>query len=192
MPLVLNSGPTLEPITLAETKQHLRVDTTADDLYIAAAIAAARVHVEHHIGGALITQSWSLFTDALPPGAAVRIPITPVAALTAVRLHRPDGTIAPLPTSHFQLDAASSPPRLLLRETPTLGALRPANGIEFVITVGFGANPSDVPAPIRQAMLLLVAAIYEHRDPHEFAEAHAPLPPPVAALLAPWRHPHLL
>ena len=61
-----------------------------------------------------------------------------------------------------------------------------ANGIEIELTAGFGASAADVPAPIAQALLLLVAHWYERRDPIEIGSAAARVPAAVSNLLAPY------
>ncbi len=58
-----------------------------------------------------------------------------------------------------------------------------ANGIEIDFTAGYGATPSHVPAPIRQALLLLVAHWYERRDPIEVGSPETVIPQPVSQLL---------
>lgn len=68
MPLILTDGPAVEPVTLAEAKAHLRVDGTAEDTLIGSLIVTSRLHVEAAMGLALVTQSWSVFLDAWPPG----------------------------------------------------------------------------------------------------------------------------
>jgi uncharacterized phiE125 gp8 family phage protein len=64
---------------------------------------------------------------------------------------------------------------------------RPANGIEIAFTAGYGPVAADVPAPIRQAILLLIAHWYEHRSPLEDGIHTEPLPNMVSELLAPYR-----
>jgi uncharacterized phiE125 gp8 family phage protein len=62
-----------------------------------------------------------------------------------------------------------------------------AGGIEIAFTAGYGAAASDVPAPIRQALLLLVAHWYEHRDPIEIGTDATIIPAAVSELLQPYR-----
>lgn len=74
MPSVLVSGPASEPVTLAEAKLHLRVETgmTDDDTLISALIVAARQVAETITRRALITQTWRLVLDQFPaPGINV-------------------------------------------------------------------------------------------------------------------------
>ena len=188
MPLVLTSGPAIEPVTLAEAKAHLRVDTTAEDTLIASLIVTSRLHVEAAVGLALISQGWSYVLDDWPPGSALKLPLRPVQSIAAVRLYDEDAVVTTLPAGSYFLDGAGVPPRLVRR-----GALvwpkpgRIANGIEIAFIAGYGNAAADVPAPIRQAILLLVAHWYDHRSPVEIGHLAEPVPDMVSELLAPYR-----
>jgi uncharacterized phiE125 gp8 family phage protein len=188
MPLILTSGPAVEPVALAEAKAHLRVDGTAEDTLIASLIVTARLHVEAAAGLALITQSWSWFRDAWPPGPALDLPLRPVESIAAVRLYDADGATTTLDPASYFLDGAGTPPRLVRQAAltwPIPGRL--ANGVEIAFTAGYGPAAADVPAPLRHAILLLVAHWYEHRAPVEAGAQPAPLPDMVSELLAPYR-----
>jgi uncharacterized phiE125 gp8 family phage protein len=190
MTLTLIAGPAVEPITVAEAKAHLRIDGTAEDLLIASLILTSRLHIEAAVGLALITQSWQLQLDAWPPGNAVSLPLHPVRAVTAVSTTEADGRVATMLPSATLLDPG--PPARLVRimaAWPQPGAA--ANGIAITFTAGFGPLPSDVPAPIRQALLLLTAHWYEHRDPAEIGAPETAIPAAVSTLLSPYRRPRL-
>jgi len=59
-------------------------------------------------------------------------------------------------------------------------------GVEIEFDAGFGPEIGDVPMPLRQAILLLIAEAYEHRDRR--AEQNVPgVPFMVDALLMPYR-----
>jgi uncharacterized phiE125 gp8 family phage protein len=188
MPLILTAGPAVEPVTLTEAKAHLRVDGTAEDTLIASLIVTSRLHVEAAAGLALITQSWSWYLDAWPLGRALKLALRPVQSLSAVRLYDDTGAATTLDPATYFLDGHAAPPRLIRN-----GALpwpkpgRIANGIEIAFTAGFGPSAADVPAPIRQAVLLLVAHWHEHRSPLEEGAHAVPLPAMVEALFAPYR-----
>jgi uncharacterized phiE125 gp8 family phage protein len=188
MTLILTSGPAAEPVALAEAKTHLRVDGAAEDLLIASLIVTARLHVEAAAGLALIAQGWSYFLDAWPPGPALRLPLRPVQGIAAVRLYDEDAVATTLDPAAYLLDGAGLPPRLVRQGTllwPKPG--RVANGIEVAFTAGYGTAAADVPAPLRQAILLLVAHWYEHRSPVEIGAHAEPVPGMVGELLAPYR-----
>jgi uncharacterized phiE125 gp8 family phage protein len=188
MPLILTSGPAVEPVALAEAKAHLRVDGTAEDTLIASLVVTSRLHVEAAAGLALVTQSWSWLRDAWPAGPALELPLRPVTGIAAVRIYDAGGAATTLDPATYLLDGAGSPPRLVRSGAlawPVPG--RAANGVEVAFTAGYGDAAEDVPAPIRQAVLLLVAHWYEHRSPLKDGAHAAPLPDMVSELLAPYR-----
>jgi len=61
MGTMLLAGPAVEPVTLEETKAHLRVEFADDDALIAGLIKAARDCAESATNRKLITQPWRGF-----------------------------------------------------------------------------------------------------------------------------------
>ncbi|MCF6199470.1 MAG: head-tail connector protein [Hyphomicrobiaceae bacterium] len=166
MALLLTSGPVLEPVSLVEAKDHLRVDHADEDVLISSLITAARIHLETHLGLAFITQQWSLVLDQWPAGADVSLPLSPVQAVSALTLYNADDASSVVASSRYALDAISQPARLVWRD----GVVRPMpgrsyNGIDISFSAGFGSLAFDVPQPLRQAILLLTAHWYERREP---------------------------
>ncbi|KAB2910823.1 MAG: hypothetical protein F9K29_24030 [Hyphomicrobiaceae bacterium] len=188
MALVLTSGPEIEPVTLAEAKAHLRVDGTAEDVLISSLVVTSRLHIEAALGLALITQGWSYFIDAWPPGPHVVLPLRPVQSITGVRIYSPDESVETLPADTYLLDGQNVPARLIRR-----GALawpaprRTANAIEIAFVAGYGNAAANAPAPIRQAILILVAHWYEHREPVHIGAPTVALPQMATELLLPYR-----
>ena len=188
MALVLTSAPASEPVTLAEAKAHLRLDGSAEDTLIASLIITSRLHVEAALGLALVTQSWSYFIDAWPRGPQLSLPLRPVQSLAGVKLYAADKSVAIVPADTYLLDGAATPARLVHRGSlawPKPG--RTANGIEIAFVAGYGNSAAYVPAPIRQAILLLVAHWHEHREPVAIGQANASVPSMVSDLLQPYR-----
>lgn len=184
MSLVLTSGPALEPVSLAEAKAHLRLETNDDDTLLQSLITTSRLHIEAALGLALITQSWSWMFDHWPRGERVVLPLRPVQAVTHVRVWRQDGTSQTLPADNFILDGQGNPARLLPVSPAALAEPgQPGNGIEIGFTAGFGASASDVPATIRHALLLLITHWYEHREPVEIGASVNAVPVMVSELL---------
>jgi uncharacterized phiE125 gp8 family phage protein len=192
IPLILTSGPAVEPVTLADAKAHLRIDASAEDTLIASLIVTSRLHVEAAAGLALITQGWSWYLDAWPPSRALELHLRPVQSIAAVRLYDESGAATTLDPTGYLLDGAGVHPRLVRLGSPVWPKPgRIANGIEVAFTAGYGPAAADVPAPIRQAILLLVAHWYEYRSPLEQGAQPAPLPTMVTELLAPYRRTRL-
>lgn len=191
MALVLTSGPASEPVTVAEAKAHLRLDGNAEDLLIASLILTSRLHIEAAMGLALITQSWRLILDRWPAWPEVPIPLRPIQSITSVNVLAADGTPETMPASGYILHQHGWPPRLIRTGTAWPAPGRVAAGIEIAFAAGYGAGASDVPAPIRQALLMLVAHWYEHRDPIEIGSTVIAIPAGVSELLAPYREARL-
>jgi uncharacterized phiE125 gp8 family phage protein len=134
----------------------------------------------------LITQSWTLSLDAWPGDGAVTLPLRPVAEVGAVRVTAAGGAVTTVPAESYIVDRASLPPRLLPAAAPLPRPGVAALGIAIDFTAGFGAAAA-VPAPIRQALLLLVAHWYENREPAAEDRHGAELPPALSPLLWPYR-----
>lgn len=188
MALVMTSGPALEPVGLSDAKAHLRVDANDEDTLISSLIVTSRLHIEAALGLALITQSWSLFLDEWPEGTCVRMPMRPLQSVDAVRLYDESENIETLAASGYYVDGKGTPARLV-----KLGGVgwpqpkRLVNGVEIAFTAGYGDAQGDVPAPIRQALMLLIAHWYERREPFEVEGRAVAIPKMVSELLMPYR-----
>lgn len=187
MALVLTSGPSVEPVTAAEAKAHLRIDDATEDVLIASLILTSRLHVEAALGLALINQTWMQVLDRWPPGGVVELAIAPLQAVTAVRVRNDAGVATVVPPTNYLVDIASKPPRLVWNNAAPLTPGLVANGIEIDLSVGFGATAASVPAPLKHAVLMLTAHWYEHRDPVEIGSTAARIPDAVSDLIQPFR-----
>lgn len=185
MTAALICPPALEPVALADAKAHLRVDGDADDALIAAEIVAARVHVEALTRRLLIAQGWRVYLDHWPRTRIVTLSPAPLITVDAVTVYDADGNPAPVDAGDYTVDAASVPGRLALTGSAPVG--RSQNGIEIDVTAGYGPSSLAVPAPLRQAIMMLVAHWYEHRGAvgHDMAGTVPPLG--FDALIAPYR-----
>lgn len=187
MPLVMTSPPAAEPVTVADAKAHMRIDTDAEDVLIGSLLLTSRLHIETALSLALITQSWTLTLDRWPRGVEVDMPLAPLRSVDEVRVKDARGDAAEIPDQNYLVDLASRPPRLVWNNcAPPLPGLA-ANGIEIDLTAGFGDTADSVPAPLKHAILMLTAHWYEHRDPQEIGTAGARIPDAVGDLINPFR-----
>ena len=198
MNIFLTAPPAAEPVSLADAKAWLRVDTGLEDAAISALIVSARMLVEAATRRALVTQGWRIVADqwSQPPRLAVwldplaslfaprgmKLPLAPLIAAPAIRVYDSSGQAQALDPSTWRLVDAPERARLVFASPPPQPG-QTAAGIEIDVVAGYG-DPPDVPAPLRQAILALVAHLYDNRG--DAAQSpDAGLPPPVAAMLAP-------
>jgi uncharacterized phiE125 gp8 family phage protein len=186
MSSILLAGPAVEPLTLAEAKMFLRIEHDDDDDVIGALIAAARTHIEQKTRRALIAQSWRLVRDAWPADGRLAVTPVPLQQVAAARVHNEDGSTTAIDPQAFVVDGAAAPAILAFASWSLPAPGRSVAGIEIDIDVGYGAEPADVPEPLRQAVRLLLAHWYENRA-LVAQRAGGMLPATVAALIAPYR-----
>jgi uncharacterized phiE125 gp8 family phage protein len=187
MAMLLTGSPAVEPVTLAEAKLHLRIDGADEDVLINSLIVTSRMTIESALGLALISQTWTLVRDAWPQGSTVKLPIRPVQSINSARVLSATGVPTNLAPADYVLEGQGTPPRFVRTGWSWPQPGKVAGGIEISFVAGYGPNPSDVPSPIRQALLLLITHWYEHRDPIEFGTNEANIPKAVSDLLASFR-----
>lgn len=187
MSLVMTSPPAAEPVTVADAKAHLRIDGSDEDVLIASLLLTSRLHIETALSLALITQSWTLRLDGWPCRRDIELPLAPLRAVDEVRVKNASGTAVVVPPESYLVDLAARPARLIWNNVTPPAPQVPANGIEIDLTAGFGASGDSVPAPLKHAILMLMAHWYEHRDPQEIGGDGARIPAAVGELINPFR-----
>lgn len=199
-------GPIVEPVSLLETKQQLRVDHVDDDAYISQLIASARGVVEEYLAAALIKQTFSWKLNRFPgtwgagpwwsePGSCgsinnrtqrfVRVPRGPLLSVTSITVF--DEVDVGLVWAAQNYYVSTSEDRIYRREAtawPRPG--RVAEGIEVIYDTGFGATAQDVPVALRQGILDLVSYFYVNRTPSGEMGTGV-LPASVRSILDPFR-----
>jgi uncharacterized phiE125 gp8 family phage protein len=164
MPRILTTPPIAEPLSLAETKSHLRITHSDDDTYISTLIISARRTIEAQYGMCLLQQSWSVFRDNWPCDGIFSPALFPVMSIVDLKLYGDDDVAATIDSAHYYLDSASRPARIALRRGrvfPPPG--RRSNGIELKLITGFGASAAAVPQQIKQALLMIITDWFTNR-----------------------------
>jgi hypothetical protein len=182
---VILEGPSVEPVSLAELKAHLRIDDSAEDDYLFSLIAECREEIEQASGMALIRQKWRLTIDHWPGArqqwwdgvkdghinmlygapADLHLPRYPLIEIDSVTVFDEDSTSAAVNVgATFDIDTNQRPGRLALKSGATWPiALRPTNAIQIDYYAGYGASASSVPAPLKRAIRSMAAYLYSHR-----------------------------
>ena len=203
--LALVTPPVSEPVTVGEVKSWLRIDDNSEDATLVALVTTARMAAEEYLRRSLITQSWrmtlnpvrSRALDDLPAGVydlpvnyfdgalatSVVLPRGPIQSITTVTTYGLDDVGTVYDPVGYRLDANSG--RLLLTNGATWpGSLRAYGAADVVYVAGYGPQAKDVPQPIRTAILIHVAALYEQRG---MCESSMDLPPGAKQLLNQYR-----
>lgn len=165
MPHVLKTAATTLPVSLEDAKDHLRVDINDDDVLIDRMVQAITESFERMYNTALITQTWTLYADNWPATQFV-LPRMPLQSVTHVKYTPYGGSQTAFDSSKYHVDTYSKPGRIILesRSSWPSDELIDVNGIEIEFVAGYGDNESDVPEPVRQAMLLTLGDWYENRE----------------------------
>lgn len=182
--LQLVTGPTSEPIALADAKAHLRVDHSADDALITDLIEASRRWAENLAACALITQTWDMFLDAFPYGvpgrvtylsrAPIELPKPPLQSITSIQYVDVSNTLQTWNPSLYRVRNAMTVP--IKQTRPPRGTITPNYGQFYPVTLGVSqavqirfvcghGAAADVPANIRRAMMIRLGDLYQRREP---------------------------
>jgi uncharacterized phiE125 gp8 family phage protein len=183
---VIVTQPAIEPVTAAEFKAQVRDDALSDAEALAW-VTTARAYIEEMNNLAIITQTWRLALDRWPSGrekwwdgvrqgsrtelygpssfSDVPLPRYPLQSITSVTtFDTGDNATAVTVADVFNVDTYRTPGRLALRFGQTWPiALRETNAIVIDYVAGYGSAADDVPAPIKQGILLMAASLYENR-----------------------------
>jgi uncharacterized phiE125 gp8 family phage protein len=166
--LVRVTNPSVEPVSLAMAKSQCRIDTDAENEYIQNLIAVARQYVEDVLDITLCTTVWESRYDLFPIWAIV-LPRAPMASANVTVTYRNgDGTTASLTSDagNFQVDSRGIPGRIFPQWAtawpPTRGD---ENSVIVRYTAGYGADGTNVPPVAKHLILMLVAHLFESRQP---------------------------
>jgi uncharacterized phiE125 gp8 family phage protein len=168
----LVTGPSLEPITIAEAKAHARI-SQSDDGMLRRYILAARETAEAYMSRGLYTQTWKLILKSwademyLPMAAPLQNDAfgSPSTA-PIVEYYDADGVLTTLDASVYLVDTASRPGRIVRsmdQSWPTLQSTRKAGRIEITYVVGW-SSIAAIPERIKQGVRMYIAYLDFDRD----------------------------
>lgn len=183
MALLDLAPPIGEPVDLAYAKLFLRVDGDDENALIVSLIQTARHSVENRIGRTLIRRSF-LYRCAVPKGQILSLPRAPLISVERLTVINNAAQPVDIPSVDYTVSTRREPGLTRLKTGLCWTNYLPdCTRIEAEFTAGYGEAASDIPLPIRQAILLLLAQYFEHRD----TAGQPPVPMMVDALLAPYR-----
>lgn len=178
MALTKVTDATIEPVTLAEARSHLRILDpldTSNDADIARLITVARTDAEDRMRRTIIDTTWRLMLDHFP--SAIRLPMPRIIGVSELKYIDADGNLQTLDSSMYSVDVASEPGWIVPawdQSWPT--ARDQMHAVSVLYSAGYGTNADNVPSPIKQWVLHAVEEMHEHRGltsaqpmvPHDF------------------------
>ena len=192
MTLTEVTAPATEPVTLAEAKLHLRVDTNDENDLVTALITAAREYAETFTHRALITQTWDLKRDEFPSGDPIWLPKAPAVSVTSITYTDSAGTAQTWSSTLYTTDLPTGPWARRGRIVPGYGETYPStrtvpNAVVVRFVAGYGAATA-VPASIKAAMKILIGTWFGPGREHvNIGNIVTVVPQTVDALLWPYK-----
>lgn len=170
----LNASPAPELLfSVAEAKQHLRVDISDDDDEIERKILSATRHAEQYTSRAFVSRQFKLTIDYFPSAygggrfpQAIDVPIAPLVSVDEISYQSTElsGGSPVAKTVTGVADTTRQPPRIVPQFQQTWPDVSDVpSAVEITITAGYG-GAEDVPADIKEAVKLILGSFYEHRE----------------------------
>jgi len=187
----LITPPATEPITLADAKMHLRVDSdlTIEDQYITDLIIVARGMVEAFTGRALITQTWEMCLDGFPDKDFINLPFGKLQSVTSITVKNSVGEETILTaTTQYLVNTNSEPGRVVLPYSGSWPSLTPypVNPIKILFVCGY-LTAEAIPGILKSAIKLILSDLYENRESQVYGNQKYIQNPTAEALMRQFR-----
>lgn len=162
----LVTAPSALPVELGLLKLHLRIDHSDEDALLTAILDTAVASLDGRAGDlnlAIMPQTWKVEFGNWPE--ELRLPLTPVSSITHVKYYDTLGVQQTLSAANYSAHTDEMGAYIRYGSTVVLPNLyyQRDDAIEVQFVAGY-ASASLVPPPIKSAILLLAADLYEHRE----------------------------
>jgi len=166
----VTTAPASEPITTAEAKSQLRIDSSDEDTLVDNYITVARQTLETLMRRAFVTQTITLKYDSFP--SRIRLPRPPSTSVTSITYVDTDGATQTWDSANYVLDSQVEPASIQpAYDVDYPNTRTQPNAVTVTYVAGYG-SASDVPESIRLAIRLLVGSYYENREATSVAKAN--------------------
>ncbi len=170
----------MEPVSLAEAKVFLQLDSSHDDALVTDLIRAATEAVEQTTGRALIARTLRQTLKVWPNKGIIELVTRPLISIAQIQSIDAMGDATLVDPGDYYVDVNRA--RVIaLPAFPRPAFMHPAEEIQIDFVAGYGVDTSFIPASFRMSILLIVRDLYEHRG-----ETGGALPLRAQAMLAPF------
>lgn len=182
--------PTVLPVSLDEVQSHCRVESAEDSAWLIRAVRVATTMVERSTRRRLISRAMQWRIPSFGPRHTyLGFPVAPLREVTEVRYTPPSGgEQVVIPPEEYTVETYRTPAAIgpaLGREWPE--TVRYGWAVTVDLVAGYGAAAADIDERLRQAILLMVAHMYEHRGEQMAGVPDISAPPAALALIRPLR-----
>lgn len=159
----------VEPISLIEAKDHLRVDLADEDALIAGLITAAREFFEDDTGRQLAAATRVLTLDRFPSSrhTPIELPRPPLRSVTSITYLDTGGAEQTWPAAEYAVKKQNGPMAQPGRIFPAADYSWPhTQAVPGAVTITYEAGYLDgtVPESLRSALLLILGDLYANRE----------------------------
>lgn len=155
------------PVSLQQIKAQLRLDHADDDEHLIHLIKAGSQWVEAYIGKCLLSQTWSQSWRGRGGGSGGlshrsekkstfflgKLPLLNIKSATLVAPNNQRQAVI-----NYILKERAGRPSIQLKVP-----LPECHSLEIEYSSGYGDRPDDIPTDVRQALIVYVSCLYEHR-----------------------------
>lgn len=162
--LVVVTPPAAWPVSVAEARQHLRVDVPDEDQLLQRLIEAATQWCEEQCARRFLSATLRWRLDRFP--GVIELPRAPVLSVSSLQYLDGAGVLQTLAAAAYQVDLEDEPARI----APAPGTEWPSTQLDALAAVrvefvaGYGASSAAVPQGIREAVLVRVGDLYANRE----------------------------
>ena len=159
----LVTPPAVEPISLGDLRDHLRLDDHSENPYLETLITAAREFLESRTWRAFITQTLQVKLDSFVE--SIRLSKPPLQSVMSITYLDTDGITQTADTSIYTVDTSAQPGEVRLAYGQSWPLVRgDHNCITIQYIAGYGDDPADVPEPLRLAVKHLAGFWWLNRE----------------------------
>lgn len=142
-------------VSMSEAQAYVRIETGEEEAVLAGLIRSASSLCEAFLGHAVIARHFA--EELRPSGAWERLSCSPVRSITSVEAIGTDGTLSTLQSGAFAVD-------IDVKGDGWVRVSGPNARVRVSGVAGIAETANDVPEPIRQGVLRLIAHLFASRD----------------------------